>query len=291
MNPHLDKAFRHPPSGRERKAHHPPSLVGMSDPTPPFLRIVDHGAVRWLTLNNPQRRNALPRNGYQLLADAFDVFEGSDQRALVLTGAGGHFCAGADLAEAPTAGDGAAENLKAMKVVSGAATALHRLSKPTLAAVDGVAVGAGMNLALGCDIVIATEAAIFAELFVRRGLTLDFGGSWVLPRLVGLARARELALTGREVGAAEALAMGLISRVVPAGKLETEAGETAEALAAGAPLAQEFVKRGLDRASSMTFEQAVRFEDQAQAVLLSSEDFIEGVEAFFAKRPPRFQGR
>ena len=148
-----------------------------------------------------------------------------------------------------------------------------------------------MNLALGCDVVIASEAARFAEVFVRRGLALDFGGTWLLPRLVGLARARELALTGREVGATEALEMGLVARVVPAAALEAEAASTADALASGAPLAQGFIKQALDRSSAMTFEQAIRFEDQAQAVLLATEDFREAVAAFTAKRPPDFRGR
>ena len=119
-----------------------------------------------------------------------------------------------------------------------------------------------MNLAIGCDIVIATDGARFAELFVRRGLTIDFGGTWLLPRLVGLARARELALTGRMVGADEALAMGLVSRVVPAARLQDEASQLAEQLAAGPPLAQRFLKVALDRSTSMTFEQSLAFEDQ-----------------------------
>jgi 2-(1,2-epoxy-1,2-dihydrophenyl)acetyl-CoA isomerase len=212
-------------------------------------------------------------------------------RTLVITGADGDFCAGADLSEDEMPGDSAADNLKNMWHPAAAASTLHRLTKPTVAAVDGVAVGAGMNLALGYDVVIATEAARFAEIFVRRGLTLDFGGTWLLPRLVGLARARELALTGREVDAVEALEIGLVARVVPVAQLRAEAAATAEALAAGAPLAQSFVKQGLGRSSSMTFEQAIRFEDQVQAVLLATEDFNEAVTAFSERRPPDFRGR
>jgi enoyl-CoA hydratase/carnithine racemase len=114
----------------------------------------------------------------------------------------------------PSAADTAAR----MRVISRAVTALHRLTKPTVAAVDGVAVGAGLNMAIGCDIVIATDRARFAEIFVKRGHTLDFGGTWLLPRLVGLARARELALTGRIIGASEALDIGLITSVVTVGE-------------------------------------------------------------------------
>jgi 2-(1,2-epoxy-1,2-dihydrophenyl)acetyl-CoA isomerase len=178
-----------------------------------------------------------------------------------------------------------------MRLPNRAALALHRSPKPTIAAVDGVAVGAGMNLAIGCDIVVATTRARFSEIFVKRGLTIDFGGSWLLPRLVGLAKARELALTGRMVHAGEAEAIGLVTRVVEPGDLEPTVTEMAEELAAGAPLAQRFVKTALDRSSSMSFEQALAFEEQAQALLLGSEDVIEGAEAFFEDRPPDFQGR
>ena len=255
------------------------------------LDITDDGAVRWITLSNPDRRNAITSDGFDHLAETFAAFDDSDQRALVMTGAGDHFSAGADLSQGEITGNTAADNLKFMRRPAAAAAALHRLTKPTVAAVDGIAMGAGMNLALGCDIVVATERVRFAEIFVRRGLTLDFGGTWLLPRLVGLARARDLALTGREVGGAEALAVGLIARLVPPEALRAEAAAVAAELAVGAPLAQHFIKSGLSRSSSMTFEQALRFEDQAQAVLLSTEDLAEAVDAFLAKRPPEFRGR
>jgi 2-(1,2-epoxy-1,2-dihydrophenyl)acetyl-CoA isomerase len=190
-------------------------------------------------------------------------------------------------ADIPSAADHAAR----MRGTNRAANALHRLSKPTIAAVDGVAVGAGMNLALSCDFVVATERARFSEIFVKRGLTVDFGGTWLLPRLVGLARARDLALTGRVVGAEEALAIGLISESVEHPQLAERVAELAEELAAGAPLAQAMIKRGLDRSSTMTWEQALSFEEQAQAVLLSSEDLTEGASAFIEKRKPDFKGR
>ncbi len=256
-----------------------------------FVTVIDQGRVRWLTMSNPQRMNAVPATGWSELAAAFSAFEESDARVLVLRGEGDNFCSGVDLNRdlgvAPSPSDSAAR----MRGVSATATALHRLSKPTIAAVDGVAVGAGMNLALGCDITVATERARFAEIFVKRGLTLDFGGTWLLPRLVGLARARELALTGRFVGAEEARTIGLISEVVPVGGFESRVTELADELAAGAPLAQMVIKRAMDRSSSMTFEQALAFEEQAQAMLLGSEDLAEGSSAFVEKRPPEFKGR
>lgn len=254
--------------------------------------IADEGRVRWLTLHQPSRKNAVPASGWFELADAVDDFADSDQRVLVIKGAGEDFCSGADLnldqlddLRSPAIGR------EYMQGPGRAATALHRLGKPTIAAVDGVAFGAGMNLAIGCDVVVATSRARFSEVFVKRGLTLDFGGTWLLPRLVGMARARELALTGREVGAAEALEIGLVARVVEPEELDRAASDLARELAAGAPLAQRFVKTGLSRSLDMTFEQSISYEDQAQATLLASDDLREGVAAFLGKRPPDFTGR
>lgn len=260
--------------------------------TDDVFRVDDGGDVRRLTFTRPGRRNAVPPEGWRQLEGAFDDFERSDARVLIVSGEGGDFCAGADLGEGIGSGErpGLMTHIEWMRGPGAAAIALHRLSKPTVAAVDGVAVGAGMNLAIGCDIVIAGEEAHFAEIFVRRGLTLDFGGSWLLPRIVGLARARDLALTGRVFGAGEALEMGLVARVVPGDVLAETATEVAQQLAVGAPLAQRFIKVALDRSSALTFEQAVQLEDQAQAILLSSEDVVEGVAAFLEKRPPRFRG-
>jgi len=254
-----------------------------------FVTVEDRGMVRRLVLDAPGRKNAIPEAGWDELTAAFIDFETADARVLVVTGAGGDFCAGADLSGV-TPESSAWVNMRRMRHPDAAALALHRVSKPTIAAVDGVAIGAGMNLALGCDVVVATERARFAEIFVRRGLTLDFGGSWLLPRAVGWARARELALTGRIVEADEALRLGLVVEVVPVEALEVKVAELAAELAAGAPLAQRMIKRALDRSATMTFEQAVAFEEQAQAVLLGSDDALEGARAFLDKRPPGFSG-
>jgi len=257
----------------------------------PFVSIEDRGSVRHLTMSAPATKNAVPPGGWAELTDAFDALSASQQRVLVLRGAGEDFCAGADLGAGAGALGSAAENADRMRGPGAAARALFGVPQPTVAAVDGVAVGAGMNLALGCDIVVATDRARFAEIFVRRGLALDFGGTWLLPRLVGLARAREIALTGRMVPAAEALAIGMVSAVVAPGELEDAVAGVAGELAAGAPLAQRFIKTGLARATTMSFEQALDWETQAQAVLLGSDDFREGTSAFLEKRLPRFEGR
>ena len=262
----------------------------MSEST--FVMVKDDGPIRWLTLNQPSRKNAVPTGGWKEITAALADFTVSAQRVVVLTGSGEDFCSGADLnfdqlddLRSPVVGR------EYMKGPGGVATALHRLSKPSIAAVDGVAVGAGMNLALGFDIVVATSRARFSEVFVKRGLTLDLGGTWLLPRLVGMARARELALTGRFVDATEALEIGLVSRVVDAADLQATVNDLARQLAAGAPVAQRFIKTGLSRSLDMTFEQAIAYEDQAQAALFASDDLREGANAFLEKRDARFTGQ
>ena len=155
-----------------------------------FIHVEDRDDVRWLTLSAAGTKNAVPPVEWVPLARALEAFEASTQRALVVRGDGDDFCAGADLGVGFDPSGGAAANVDVMGAPNAAALALHRLTKPSVAAVDGVAVGAGMNLALGCDVAVATDRARFSEIFVRRGLTLDFGGTWLLPRIVGLARAR-----------------------------------------------------------------------------------------------------
>jgi 2-(1,2-epoxy-1,2-dihydrophenyl)acetyl-CoA isomerase len=245
-----------------------------------------------LTINRPGRRNAIPGDGWPELERAFSDFGSSSSRVLVVTGAGGAFCSGADLDpnEAVAMADVAGRHRR-MRSVGAAALALHRLAKPTIAAVDGVAAGAGMNLALGCDLVVASHRARFSEIFVRRGLSVDFGGTWLLPRVVGLQRAKELALTGRIVEATEALAIGLVMELVDADRLEARVTEIADSLLDGAPVAQMFAKQGLDRSGEVSFEEALAWEGQSQSICFATEDVLEGLTAFREKRSPDFEGR
>ncbi|MFZ0013071.1 MAG: enoyl-CoA hydratase-related protein [Acidimicrobiia bacterium] len=248
--------------------------------------------VRWLTIGRPDRKNAIPTDGWPALTSAFVEFEESADRVLVVTGAGGDFCSGADLdedrfSEPPPIG----ESHRRMKVVERAAMALHRTTKPTIAAVDGVAVGAGMNLALGCDVVVASDRARFSEIFVRRGLTVDFGGTWLLPRVVGLQRAKELALSGRIVDAAEAVEIGLALEVVAPDRLHARVSEIAASFQEGAPVGQMFAKQGLNAAFESSFAESLSWEGQSQAIALGTEDVAEGVAAWLQGREPRWKGR
>jgi 2-(1,2-epoxy-1,2-dihydrophenyl)acetyl-CoA isomerase len=148
-----------------------------------------------------------------------------------------------------------------------------------------------MNLALGCDIVLASNRARFTEIFVQRGLTVDFGGTWLLPRLVGLQRAMELVLSGRIVGAGEAKAIGLVLDVVDPSDLVDRAQELAELLASSAPIPQMFAKRTMNRSFELSFEEALEAEHQGQVICFQTEDVTEGVASFLEKRVPEFKGR
>lgn len=248
--------------------------------------------VRWIIIDRPERKNAIPADGYGLLADAFADFEESGERVLILTGAEGEFCAGADLsADRPIGQLTTAERHRRMKLVERVAMSLHRISKPTIAAVDGVAVGAGMNLALGCDVVVASDRARFGEIFVRRGLSVDFGGTWLLPRVVGLQRAKELALSGRILEAGEAASLGIAMEVVPVARLRDRVTEIASSFLAGAPIGQLFAKQGLNASFESSFAEAVSWEGQSQAIAFGTEDAAEGILAFLEKRDPVWKGR
>jgi 2-(1,2-epoxy-1,2-dihydrophenyl)acetyl-CoA isomerase len=248
----------------------------------------DDGVVT-LTLNRPRRRNAIPSWLWDPLRRAFDeVSRNESDRVLVVTGAGGHFCSGADLAD-----DGALQShpLHGMRLVNTAALALHEITVPTIAKVRGDAVGAGMNLALGCDLVVAAESARFAQVFVRRSLSVDFGGTWLLPRAVGMHKAKELALFGDFLSAKDAERIGIVNRVVSDGELDDFVDDWARRLAAGPPLALQFTRRMLSNSFSVGMAEALDAEAASQSVNLVSEDTREGIKAFLEKRPPRFAGR
>jgi 2-(1,2-epoxy-1,2-dihydrophenyl)acetyl-CoA isomerase len=229
-------------------------------------------------------------------------------RALLLTGAGGNFSAGAELSGAGTSGGGTSGErekrersgltgqapqaiVHEMRVVGEIVRQLHRLPKPTLAVVDGVAVGVSLGLALACDLIIASDRARFSEIFIRRGLAMDGGNSWTLPRAVGLRRAKQIAFFGDMVSAQDALAWGLINEVVPAGELHKTGREWGRRLATAPTTAISLIKRQLDDSALLTFEQAVEVEAQVQHITYTTSDVREGILAFLERRDPRFTGQ
>jgi len=243
-----------------------------------------------LTLNRPDTMNAITGEMWGGLEDVFaEVARNFDDRVLVVTGAGRAFCAGADLIEQGmprTSG----RRLEHMRGVGRSAAALRGIGKPTVAKVNGVAAGAGLSLALGCDLVIASDAARFSAIFVQRGLSIDYGGSWLLPRLVGIHKAKELALLADVIPAADAERVGIVNRVVPAAELDGEVDALVARLLTMAPVALSQTKHLLDQAMSTTFEDAVEAEAMAQVVNLGTPDAKEAVRAFMEKRAPEFTG-
>jgi 2-(1,2-epoxy-1,2-dihydrophenyl)acetyl-CoA isomerase len=254
----------------------------------------DEQGVVTVTLDRPERKNAINRDMWYELIDAFDeVADSRTDRVLVLTGAGDAFTSGADLTDSSNEGGpgrGAGSSLHAMRVVGRCALRLHELPKPTIAAVNGVAIGAGCNLALGCDLIIAADTARFSEIFARRGLSLDAGGSWVLPRLIGLHKAKEIAFLADMLSAEEAERYGLVNRVVPAADLEKAVGDLAARIAAQPPMQVSIMKRQLNASMSMSMSEALELEDIAQSLAFSSRDTAEAMMAFIQKRDPSFTG-
>ncbi|OGL00513.1 MAG: hypothetical protein A3E31_15165 [Candidatus Rokubacteria bacterium RIFCSPHIGHO2_12_FULL_73_22] len=254
--------------------------------------LVDRGdAVATITLNRPEARNALDLTMRREMLGALDEIEADPAvRVVILTGAGGHFCSGGDV-KTMRARHTAVEGRARVELLNRMVLRLVDFPRPTIAMVDGYAVGAGSNLALCCDIVVAADRAKFGELFCKIGLVVDGGGTWLLPRAVGMARAKELALTGEIIDAAEAARIGFVNRVVPAAELEATTRALAERIAANPPLALRLDKHMLNRAAASDLAAALDLEAYSQALALTSEDHAEGVAAFLEKRAPRFTGR
>jgi len=251
--------------------------------------------VATVTLNRPERLNALGGDMREQLAAALERVAADDAaRVVVLTGAGRAFCSGGDvkeMSERRAAGKTTRREAEVVPLRDAILLRLQALPKPVIAAVNGIAVGAGMNLALGCDLRIASDKAAFGQVFVKRGLHPDWGGTYFLPRLVGMAKALELILGGELVPAQEALRLGLVNRVVPDAEFAAQAREWAEQLAEGPPIAMRLAKRGVYRNQHADLAAALEYETYAQQIVWGSEDAGEGIRAFVEKRPPEFQGR
>lgn len=252
----------------------------------------DEGVVT-LTLNRPERRNAIDIPLWRALAAALgEIAEREDDRAVVLCGAGGTFCAGGDLSESRRSdGPGRGEDLleaataPMRETVGVACLALRQLPKPAIAAVEGTAAGAGANLAFGRDLVVAARGARFGEVFVRRALPVDSGGSWLLPRLVGLARAKQLAFFGDWIDAAEAQRIGLVNELAPPGEATARAREWARRLARSSPDALRCIKRDMDLAFERSFDEALEGEARSLAECVTRPAFAEALRAFLGPSP------
>lgn len=230
------------------------------------MQVERANGVVTVTMNRPEVKNAINVVMWSELLETFRAVACSaDDRALVLTGAGGEFSSGGDVSDRSQEGT-ATTPLAAMRLVGEVAVALHRLPVPSIAKVTGVAVGAGMNLALGCDLVVATPTARFSEIFHRRGFSIDCGGSWLLPRLIGMQRAKELAFFAEMVSAEEAAGLGLVNRVVPASEIDEVVGNWAARLASGPSIALGLTKKLLNEAFTGSLEAAVESEARAQII-------------------------
>ena len=266
----------------------------MTAEEPPVL-VERDGPVVIVTLNRPGRRNAITQQmDHDLQGGLQSAAADPTCRAVILTGAGTAFCSGGEM------GDRSGDTLSSVTPLSGerrlrnSAAIVEQIAGlplPVIAAVNGPAMGAGCNLALICDLVVAGESATFGQRHVARGMTTDLGGTWILPRLLGLHRAKEFALLGDLVlSAKEAEAMGLVNRVVPDSMLLEEALATARRIAKGGPVGIRFAKENINQSFGRTLSEALDAECRSQALCFTSDDAREGITAFLEKREPEFKG-
>ncbi|HEX2383480.1 MAG TPA: enoyl-CoA hydratase-related protein [Acidimicrobiales bacterium] len=259
----------------------------------PSIRVEQDEHVLTVTIDRPEAKNACTGDMWVALGRTFQDVGPRRARVVVLTGAGGDFCAGADLV-----GGGDAQRfepsgtmLDFMHVLGDVVRSVHGCPVPVVAKVDGVCVGAGLGLALAADLLWCSDRARFSAIFAKRGLSLDFGTSWLLRQRVGVHKAKELAFTARMVSGAEAVALGLANTAVPAGELDGAVREVVDAIAAGPPMALSMIKRELDNASTSSLTQALEAEALAQSVNAQSRDMREALTAYAERRPPVFEGR
>jgi len=261
------------------------------------LLVERDGPIAVLTLNRPDRMNAISGPMLDALSRAIvEADRDPEVRVIVLTGAGRGFCAGLDLKDAAAGrGIGSAESVGAASnkfdLRDAPPMVLHNCDTPTVCALNGAAAGYGMDLALGCDIRIASDTAKIAAAFTRRGVLPESGGTWLMPRLLGWAKAAEISFTGRTLLADQCLELGLVNKVVPADRLMEETRALAGEIAANAPLAVQATKRMMRMAMDETFEANVHHVFLQLLPLFRSDDFKEGLAAFIERRDPKFEGR
>ena len=260
----------------------------------PNIHIESAGAVTTVTIDRPRRKNACTPAMWAGLRHGFRGIAESPARAVVLTGAGGDFCAGADVGpgddQEAAADQPPRHRIDQMRDIADTVMAIHDCPRPVIARVDGVAVGAGFGMALAADMVWCSPRARFSLIFARRGLSLDFGTSWLLPKRIGLHEAKRLAFTGEIIGAERAAELGIVNAVVPVDELDAAVDEMAAAIAAGPPIALAGSKRLLNNASNISLFQALEAEGLGQGVNFATGDTKEAMRAFIEKRDPVFGG-
>ena len=262
----------------------------MSDYESLLWELEDHVAT--ITLNRPEKKNAMSFVMFNEIRDAFlSAATDDDVRCVVVTGAGGSFCSGADLTDPANMSASAMEFKERMRLIDSIVRAFVNCPKPTIAKVTGVAAGAGCNLALACDLIVATHDATFAELFVKRGLVVDFGGTWALSRLLPLNKAKEIALLGETLSAAEADRLGLLNRLCDGSEVDAVVKDLSSRLAALPPRTVTLIKENLNRAAERSLEDSLEAESFAQSLVFTSADTREAILAWVEKREPRFTGR
>jgi 2-(1,2-epoxy-1,2-dihydrophenyl)acetyl-CoA isomerase len=262
----------------------------------PNVRVERDDLVATVTLDRAEAKNACTGAMWVEIGAAFRDLSYAGVRAIVLTGANGEFCTGADLGGGSRGDGGGAPTamppmIDSMRVLAEVVLAVHDCPIPVVAKVDGLCVGAGLGLALAADITYCSDRARFSAIFAKRGLSLDFGSSWLLRQRIGAHRAKELAFTAKMLSAGEALEMGLVNAVVPAGEFDEAVGALVATIAAGPPIALASTKREINNASAMSLAQALEIEALAQSVNVQTEDLREALTAWMEKRPPEFKGR
>ncbi|MBI2872202.1 MAG: enoyl-CoA hydratase/isomerase family protein [Chloroflexi bacterium] len=262
------------------------------------IKVEQKGHIGTIRLNRPDKLNAVSGLMRDEMAVALKELHASGARVIVITGEGRGFCAGVDVTTMGQRGQQTEEEAKLAEVrrqvqpLPGAwALGVRNIPVPTIAAVNGVAVGMGLSIALASDIRIAAESARFSSIFIKRGIVPDNGACWLLPRIVGVSKAFEMMYTARMVGAQEALAIGLVSRVVPDAELMSAAMELAQEIAKGPPIALSLTKRAVWRGLEDTLENIAMAEERDNDRLRITEDRAEGFRSFLEKREPVFKGR
>jgi 2-(1,2-epoxy-1,2-dihydrophenyl)acetyl-CoA isomerase len=260
------------------------------------IRVERDDRVATVTIDRPQTKNACTGDMWVALGSAFRELSYTGVRVIVLTGAGDNFCSGADLTPSPSAGDrpnagGAGSLVDGMRVLGETVLAIHGCPLPVVARVDGVCVGAGFGLALAADLLWCSDRARFSAIFAKRGLSLDFGTSWLLRQRIGVHKAKELAFTAKMISGTEAFDLGIVNAVVPTGELDDAVGAVVDTIAAGPPIALAASKRELDHASTGSLAQALELEALAQSVNGFTDDTREAMAAFMERRAPMFKGR